>query len=213
MTDTMNDPMNDRASSARDDDTLVYYAENAAKYAVDSLKRPLSPHMDYFASRLPARPRVLELGCGAGRDTADMIKRGFDVLPTDGSPAMAKEAEARLGIPVKAMLFEELDMVDTFNGVWANASLLHAPREGLPDIIRRIHAALKPGGLLYASFKSGEAGGRDVFGRYYNYPSREVMMNLFRANGGWSDILITIQPGGSYEGGQIDWLHCFVTKD
>ena len=113
-----------------DDDTLGYYAEHAAKYAVDSLKRPLSPHMDYFQMHLPAHPRVLELGCGAGRDTADMIKRGFDVLPTDGSPEMAREAEARLGIPVKVMLFEELDMEDAFDGVWAHASLLHAPTRG-----------------------------------------------------------------------------------
>jgi SAM-dependent methyltransferase len=107
---------------------------------------------------------------------------------------------------------EGLDYTQEFDGVWANASLLHTPREGLPNVIRRIHAALKPGGLLYASFKSGEAGGRDVFGRYYNYPSRDVMMGLFEASGPWSDIIITIQPGGSYEGGQIDWLHCFVTK-
>jgi len=202
MTDTL----------SRDDDTLSYYAEHAAQYAVDSLKRPLSPHMDYFQMKLPAKPRVLELGCGAGRDTADMIRRGFDVTPTDGSPAMAREAEARLGIPVRVMLFEELDYQDEFDGVWANASLLHTPREGLPNVIRGIHTALKPGGLLYASFKSGEAGGRDVFGRYYNYPSRDVMMGLFEANGPWSDIIITIQPGSSYEGGRIDWLHCFVTK-
>ena len=199
-------------TEARDNDTLQYYAEHAAQYAVDSLRVPLSPHMDYFQKKLPPRPRVLELGCGAGRDTADMIRRGFDVTPTDGSPEMAQEAEARLGVPVRVMLFDELDYAQAFDGVWANASLLHAPREGLPDIIRRIHAALEPGGLLYASFKSGEAGGRDVFGRYYNYPSRDVMMALFEANGPWRDIIITIQPGGSYEGGQIDWLHCFVTK-
>jgi SAM-dependent methyltransferase len=205
--------MTDQTIRARDDDTLAYYAENAAKYAADSLKRPSSPHMDYFRSKLPAHARVIELGCGAGRDTADMIRHGFDVFPTDGSPEMAREAEARLGIPVKVMLFENLDMEGAFDGVWANAALLHAPREGLPDIVRRIHAALKSGGLLYASFKSGEAGGRDVFGRYYNYPSRLVMLDIFQNAAPWRDVIITIQPGGSYEGGQIDWLHCFVTKD
>jgi len=205
--------MNDATITSKDDDTLGYYAEHAAQYAVDSLKRPLSPHMDYFSSHLPAHPRVLELGCGAGRDTADMIKRGFDVFPTDGSPEMAREAETRLERPVKVMLFEDLDMQDAFDGVWAHASLLHTPREALPGIIRRIHDALHHGGLLYASFKSGEGGARDVFGRYYNYPSRQVMMDLFQANGTWRDIIITVQPGGSYEGGQIDWLHCFVTKD
>lgn len=199
--------------TSRDDDTLGYYAENAAQYAVDSLKLHVSPHLDYFQSRLPPHPRVLELGCGAGRDTAEMIRRGFDVFPTDGSPAMAREAEARLNRPVKVMLFDELDLVDAFDGVWAHAALLHAPREALPGIIRRIHAALHSGGLLYASFKSGEAGGRDVFGRYYNYPSRDVMMDIFQSNGIWRDIIISVQPGGTYEGGRIDWLHCFVTKD
>ena len=205
--------MTSDAISSKDDDTLGYYAENAAKYAADSLKLPPSTKMDYFQKHLPPHPRVLELGCGGGRDTADMIKRGFDVYPTDGSPEMAREAEARLGRPVQVMLFEELDMEDAFDGVWAHASLLHAPREALPGIIRRIHTALHHGGLLYASFKSGEAGSRDVFGRYYNYPSRQVMMDLFQANGTWRDIIITIQPGGSYDGSRIDWLHCFVTKD
>jgi SAM-dependent methyltransferase len=204
--------MTETPRQTRDDDTLRYYAEHAAQYAVDSLKVPRSGHMDYFEKNLPPRPRVLELGCGAGRDTAEMIRRGFDVLPTDGSPEMAREAEARLGMPVKVMLFEELDFREAFDGVWAHAALLHVPRGGLPDVIRRVHAALKPGGLLYASFKSGEAGGRDIFGRYYNYPSREVMISLFEANGTWRDIIITVQPGGSYEGGRIDWLHCFVTK-
>jgi SAM-dependent methyltransferase len=201
------------AISSKDDDTLGYYAENAVKYAADSLKLPPSTKMDYFEKHLPAHPKVLELGCGAGRDTADMIKRGFDVLPTDGSPEMAREAEARLGIPVKVMLFEELDMEDAFDGIWAHAALLHAPTEALPSIIRRIHTAMRSGGLLYASFKAGEGGHRDIFGRYYNYPSRDTMMEMFQKNGSWRDVIITVQPGGSYEGGQIDWLHCFVTKD
>ena len=82
--------MTGNAISAKDDDTLGYYAENAAKYAADSLKLPPSPKLDYFAAQLPPHPKVLELGCGAGRDTADMIKRGFDVHPTDGSPQMAQ---------------------------------------------------------------------------------------------------------------------------
>lgn len=63
----------------------------------------------------------------------------------DGSEEMCRAASAYTGIPVKRMLFEELDAENRYDGIWACASLLHLPAEKLPDVLRKIERALKPG--------------------------------------------------------------------
>ncbi|AUX76865.1 SAM-dependent methyltransferase domain-containing protein [Sinorhizobium fredii] len=90
--------------------------------------------------------------------SAYMIARGFDVTPTDGSPELAAEAERLLGRPVGVVRFEELSWRERFDGIWAEACLLHVPRTALPDVLTRLLRALKFGGVLHASFKAG--GGR-----------------------------------------------------
>jgi SAM-dependent methyltransferase len=70
------------------------------------------------------------------------------------------------------MRFDQLEESAAYDGVWASASLLHAPAAELTSDLARIHRALKPGGLFVASFKAGNGEGRDMFGRYYNYPMR-----------------------------------------
>ena len=77
----------------------------------------------------------------------------------DGSPEMAEVASRRLDRPVGTLLFHELDEVEAYDGVWANACLLHVPRDELAPILKLIWRALKPGGTFYASFKAGDAEG------------------------------------------------------
>ena len=81
-----------------------------------------------FLNLLPPQARILELGCGGGRDAAVMIAAGFDVDPTDGTPEIVRIAEERLGRPVRVVHFDKLDALETYDAVWANASLLHVPR-------------------------------------------------------------------------------------
>ena len=101
-----------------------------------------------FLALLPPGARILELGCGAGGDTAEMLTQGFDVRATDGSPEMAAVASKRLGRSVETLLFHELDEVEAYDAVWANACLLHVPRDELADILKLIWRALKPEGYL-----------------------------------------------------------------
>jgi len=84
---------------------------------------------------------------------------------------MAAEASRRLGRPVGTLLFHELDAVEAYDGVWANACLLHVPRPELAQVLARIWRALKPAGYFYASYKAGSVDGRDKLNRYYNYPT------------------------------------------
>jgi SAM-dependent methyltransferase len=172
-----------------DDATLQFYRRNAEAYA----KREITSRharLTKFLALLPPGAAILELGCGAGADSAEMLARGYDVTPTDGSPEMADVASRRLGRPVKTLLFHELDAVEAYDGVWANACLLHVPRDQLANVLALIHRALKPGGAFYASYKSGDGDGRDTLDRYYNYPTEEWLRATYAQSGAWSDLSI-----------------------
>ena len=119
-----------------------------------------------------------------------MLARGFDVRATDGSPEMAAVASRRLGRPVETLLFHDLDEVEAYDGVWANACLLHVPRAELADVLALIWRALKPGGDFYASYKAGDADGRDTLNRYYNYPSPDWLRANYAEAGNWSSLSI-----------------------
>lgn len=190
--------------------TQSFYTGRAATYAADTGDYSISGHLLEFSSCLRAGDRILEIGCGSGRDSAWMLSQGFDVHPTDGVPAMAEQASARLGIPVAVLPFDQISAVEAYDGVWANACLLHVPREQLPDVLRRIHQAARPGGLFYASYKAGTAEGVDQFDRYYNYPDETWLAAAY--GNGWSSLKIVAEDGGGYDGKPTAWLHVFARK-
>ena len=170
-----------------DDATLKFYRTNAEAYA----KRTFTSRqarLTAFLAQLSPGASILELGCGAGGDTSEMLARGFEVRPTDGSPEMAELASRHLGRPVETLLFHELDEAAAYDGVWANACLLHVPREQLAAVLSLIWRALKPGGVFFASYKEGEDGGRDTLDRYYNYPSQEWLRAIYAAAGNWTSL-------------------------
>ncbi|WOH63070.1 class I SAM-dependent methyltransferase [Bradyrhizobium sp. BWA-3-5] len=170
-----------------DQATLQFYQTNAEAYAKRTFTSRQARLMAFLAL-LPPGAAILELGCGAGGDTAEMLARGFNVRPTDGSPEMAAVAAKHLGRPVETLLFHELDEVGAYEGVWANACLLHVPRDQLASVLSLIRRALKPGGVFYASYKEGETAGRDTLDRYYNYPSQDWLRATYAEAGNWNSL-------------------------
>lgn len=193
-----------------DERTLRFYADNAVRYATH-LTEPTGPELRAFLASLPAGARILELGCGNGRDAAFMLAEGFDVEATDGSPELAAQAQERLGRPVRVLRFEHLDAEAAYDGVWACASLLHAPAAGLPGILARIHRALRPAGLFVACYKAGNGEGRDGFGRYFNYPEPEALLADYRA-AGWIDPVLETRMGSGYDALPTQWLWVTARK-
>ena len=193
-----------------DEKTLQFYRSNAQSYA-DWAKAP-STRLRGFLALLPSGASILELGCGAGNHSAVMLEAGFEVRATDGSREMAEIASRRLGHPVEAMLFQELNAQDAYDGVWASACLLHVPRDELAGIFTRIHRALKSSGVFYASFKIGEGDGRDSLGRYYNYPSPEWLQATYAAAGVWSAVSSGTGEIKSFDGTPATMLHLVVRK-
>ena len=166
-----------------------------------------------FLRALRPGARILELGCGGGHDAQAMLAAGHDVDATDGTPAIAGKAQARLGRPVRVMRFDELEAERAYDAVWANAALLHVPRAGLAGVLARVHRALRPDGLHYASYKAGGSEGRDRHGRYFNYPDRDALLAAYEAAGAWRVDFLEDYTGGGYDPGATGpWLAIMVRR-
>ena len=134
-----------------------------------------------------------------------MLAQGFDVDATDGTPELMVEAQKRVGGRARVLRFEDLEAMAEYDGVWACASLLHVPALTLPDILGRIHRALRPDGIFVASFKGGNGEGRDSMGRYYNYPTPEALDAAYRA-AGWTDLILETNMGSGFDALPTEWL-------
>jgi SAM-dependent methyltransferase len=192
--------------------TLEFYQSHSRQWA-NALPHEYSPHLDPFLDRLDPGARVLELGCGDGRDAERMIARGFAVDASDGSPEMARMASERLGRDVPVMPFEKLEAAGEYDACWCNASLLHLEEIALPGVLSRIHRALRPGGWHFASFKGGNGGHRDSFGRFYSYILRARLEAAYRSAGNWPLLEIEEEMGGSFDKQPTPWLFVIARKD
>ena len=126
-----------------------------------------------FVALLKPGSRVLDLGCGSGRDSVAFRKLGFEVLAIDGADEFVRHVSS-LQIPAQKMLMEELFFENEFDAIWCCASLVHVNKNNLPDVIRRIKKALKSRGLCFFSFKMGEGEGFEN-GRYFHYVNEEQL--------------------------------------
>lgn len=191
--------------------TLLYYQENADSFVQGTLSADMSDLRSRFLRLLPPGGRILDLGCGSGRDSRAFLDLGYAVDAADGSPEMCRLARELTGQPVRQMLFGELDAREEYDGIWACASILHLPRQQLPDVLGRIARALKPGGVLYTSFKHGGFEGIRG-GRYFTDLTLEAFTDLL---GAIPDLLITgswitgdVRPGRENE----RWLNLLLKK-
>ena len=134
-----------------------------------------------------------------------MLDAGFDVDASDGSEELAKISSARLGRSVRTMAFNELDAIESYDGIYACASLTHARRSELPSIVAKIRAALVDGGVVWASFKTGAQEGEDSLGRYYNYLSPNELVTCWQDNGPWTRVKIQSWVGSGYDQRVTNW--------
>lgn len=149
-----------------DRETICFYDRDPDGYAQSVMCNDVSSLVGRFSALLNPGARVLDLGCGPGRDTISLISEGFDVMPVDGSEGMCAVASRNTGLDVVRMDIADLDFDGEFDGVWANASLLHLHPDEIPIAFRSILRALRPGGVLFVSFKRGGFRGRRD-GRWY----------------------------------------------
>lgn len=166
-----------------DDKTLLVYAEKADDYLQMVRKEAKSHILKTFIGGLPKGAHVLDLGCGPGVSSGVMADAGMTVDATDAVPEMIAMAEAHPGVSARVAQFEDIDGTDVYDGIWANFSLLHAPKADMPGHLARLRQALKPGGLFHIGLKTGTGEYRDSIGRFYAYYTEDEMSNLLRDAG------------------------------
>jgi len=157
-----------------------YYEDNAQAFFDETIGVDMAPLYERFLAGVPAGGQVLDAGCGSGRDVLAFLRAGYVVEAFDASPTLAALAETHLGQPVAVLRFEDITWRARFDGIWACASLLHVPMAELPGVLQRMAAALKPGGVLYASFKYG-TGEREHKGRRFTDLDEARLMELLQA--------------------------------
>ena len=147
-------------------DTIAYYDAHAEDFAARTLPADLSSVAEAFLALVPAGGRILDFGCGAGRDARLFMDRGYNVDAVDGSAQMCRVARERSGVPARQMLFSELSAQEEYDGIWACSSVLHLPKRELGPMLGQMTRALKHGGVLYLSFKNDDFEG-ERNGRYF----------------------------------------------
>ena len=136
--------------------TLDFYDSNIENYSKDTAYVDFHDIQNRFLKYLEKGSSILDMGCGTGRDSKYFLNEGYVVDAMDGSIEMCKFASDFTGIRVEHKLFHELDKVDVYDGIWASASLLHVPYDGLKDVFDKISLALHENGIFYCSFKYGD---------------------------------------------------------
>lgn len=157
--------------------TINYYNTNAQDFINGTLSVDFTSIQNTFLNLLPAGATILDFGCGSGRDAKYFLDHGYQVAAVDGSAELCKAASEYTGISVKQMLFEDLDEVEMYDGIWACASILHVKRAELPSIFRKMSAATKSNGIIYVSFKYGDFEG-ERNGRYFTDMTEDSMAQL-----------------------------------
>lgn len=188
-----------------DKETLAYYGRAAGDYADRTAHLDKCLALDAFIAALPKGARVLDLGCGPGVMAGRMAAEGFSVLATDAVPEMVTMAGAHPGVEARVARFDEIEGAGEFDGVWANFSLLHAPRQDLPEHLAAIQRALRPGGLFHIGMKTGEGAKRDDLGRLYTFVTEAELRGLLEA-AGFEVLAVTRGREAGMTGVPEDWV-------
>ena len=146
--------------------TIDYYNLNAENFIENTQNVDMHLAQDKFLHLLNEGAAILDFGCGSGRDTKYFLDKGCQVTATDGSAELCRRASSFTGIEVQEMLFQELDEIETYDGIWACSSILHLPKLELLPVICKMCMALRDGGVIYTSFKYSDFEGVRN-GRYF----------------------------------------------
>ena len=159
--------------------TLSYYNENAESFIDSTVDVEFSHTQQSFLAYLQPSALILDFGCGSGRDTKFFKASGYLVEAIDGSAKLCKYASEYIGIPVKQMLFQDLNEHNKYDGIWACSSILHLPYDELLQVLKKMAEALKSEGVVYTSFKYGIFEG-ERNGRYFTDMKEDSFAKLLR---------------------------------
>ncbi|MCU8386510.1 class I SAM-dependent methyltransferase [Vibrio vulnificus] len=138
--------------------TDQYYTENAQSFFESTVSVDVQKLYDQFLTHLDPNSAILDAGCGSGRDAKHFKALGFRVTAFDANQALVELASRHLEQHVIHAKFDTFRAEpNSFDGIWACASLLHVPDKELGATFLTLSQLLRPQGLFYCSFKYGQA--------------------------------------------------------
>lgn len=156
--------------------TIEVYDARAADYARLTKELDGYDQLTAFCKAMPAGGHILDLGCGPGFYAAFMAKQGCKVDAVDASAEMVKLAMQQIGVTARQASFDDISGVGVYDGIWANFSLLHTPRDVFPKHLAALHRACKPGARFHIGMKLGSDAGRDGIDRMYTYYQEDDLL-------------------------------------
>jgi SAM-dependent methyltransferase len=178
--------------------TIAHYDQNATSYDEGTKNHDVSQNINALLSAMKTEPpfHILDFGCGPGRDLQTFVKLGHLAIGLEGSPKAAQIAKTKSGCEILVQDFFNLSLPDnTFDGIFANASLFHIPNKILPKVLSHLWACLKPHGILFSSNPRGnneEIWYGDRFGSYHNLEG----WRSFMTHAGFTEIEHYYRPSG-----------------
>ncbi len=188
---------------------MDYYKINACTYVKSTLHVDMQPLYQRFLPLLPERAHILDAGCGSGRDARYFIVHGYQVAAFDASAEISALAEKEIGQPVQVQRLQDIQYNNQYDGIWACACLLHVPLSELVSVFLRLHRALKPGGVLYASFKYGSKE-RERDGRQFTDMNEAGLDQLLNEVDGFSKIDVWISQDRRPVRAEEKWLNILL---
>lgn len=178
--------------------TLAHYERSAQAYWEGTRDHDVSQNINALLQHIEAAPpfELLDFGCGPGRDLQAFTALGHRATGLEGSRALAALARLHSGCDVLEQSFLELALpASHFDGVFANAVLFHVPSQELPRVLRELHAALKPRGVLFASNPHGqgqEGWNGDRYGAFYDWETWRGQLSA----AGFAELTHYYRPAG-----------------
>lgn len=178
--------------------TLRHYNEHADSFWEGTRDHDVSQNRNALVEHLdgPGPYRILDFGCGPGRDLKAFRELGHEVIGLDGSERFVELARSYSGCEVWQQDFLQLKLPhEYFDGIFANAALFHVPSQELPRVLKELWATLKPGGVLFSSNPRGEneeGWSGERYGVFYNLERwREIV-----SAAGFTEIIHYYRPSG-----------------
>jgi len=190
----------------------AYYDANAEEYSAATLQIDMNALRSRFLSNVPPCARILDAGCGSGRDTVAFLRRGYSVAAFDASAKMAGCASRYTGQRCAVLRFQDMAFEREFDAVWSCAALLHVPKSEMSDVLDRMVRALKPGGVAYFSFIEGNDEHASSDGRFYNSYTAESLRELLHYVGGVREVDCWTSFGDPDSPRQAPWLNMIIQR-
>ncbi len=142
--------------------TLGHYAANALNFREKTIEHDVSQNVNALLQAIGGKPpfKILDFGCGPGRDVRAFQVLGHEPTGLDGCERFVEMTRSYTGATVLHQDFLALSLpVEFFDGVFANASLFHVPSNSLLRVLSELRSALKPRGVLFCSNPRGNTEG------------------------------------------------------